>query len=235
MTGSVFVFLLPLLLQPSGALRGALLSESAEPLANARIWILELALSERTRSDGSFVFENVPPGTYQILAETDIRAVAIREATIEAGRTTELALTAELDLLRVNEVVSVTGRADELVGVSDSASEGVVGRKDLEARAVLRPGDLLESVPGMVATQHSGGGKANQFFLRGFNLDHGTDFRVTLDGIPVNMPEPRPRSGLRRSQLPHPGARREGLLSQGSLLCRRGRLLGGRGGAPDVL
>ncbi len=188
MTGSVFVFLLPLLLPPSGALRGALLSESAEPLANARIWILELALSERTRSDGTFVFENVPPGTYQILAETDIRAVATREATVEAGRTTELALTAELDLLRVNEVVTVTGRADELIGVSDSASEGVVGQKDLEARAVLRPGDLLETVPGMVATQHSGGGKANQFFLRGFNLDHGTDFRVTLDGIPVNMP-----------------------------------------------
>ena len=153
MTGSVFVFLLPLLLPPSGALRGALLSESAEPLANARIWILELTLSERTRSDGSFVFENVPPGTYQILAETDIRAVATREATVEAGRTTELALSAELDLLRVNEVVTVTGRADELIGVSDSASECVVGQKDLEARAVLRPGYLLETVPGIsVAT-----------------------------------------------------------------------------------
>jgi TonB dependent receptor/TonB-dependent Receptor Plug Domain/Carboxypeptidase regulatory-like domain len=188
MTGSVYIFLLTLLVPQPGALRGALLSESAEPFANARIWILELARSERTAPDGTFVFENVPPGTYQILAETDIRAVATREATIEAGRTTELALTAELDLLRVNEVVSVTGRADELIGVSDSASEGVVGQRDLEARAVLRPGDLLETVPGMVATQHSGGGKANQFFLRGFNLDHGTDFRVTLDGIPVNMP-----------------------------------------------
>jgi hypothetical protein len=198
MTGRVLVFLLPLMVRLAaasqsdapamGALRGALLSESAEPIANARIWILELARSERTSPDGTFLFEEVPPGTYQILAETDIRAVANRQATVEAGRTTELALTAELDLLRVNEVVSVTGRADELIGVSDSASEGVVGQKDLEARAVLRPGDLLETVPGMVATQHSGGGKANQFFLRGFNLDHGTDFRVSLDGVPVNMP-----------------------------------------------
>ncbi len=172
----------------AGVLRGALLSESGEPLANARIWILELGRLERTAADGSFVFEDVPPGTYQVLAETEIRAVATREATVEAGRTTELALAAELDLLRVNEVVSVTGRADELIGVSDSASEGVVGQKDLAARAVLRPGDLLETVPGMVATQHSGGGKANQYFLRGFNLDHGTDFRVSLDGVPVNMP-----------------------------------------------
>jgi hypothetical protein len=200
MTGRalVFLFLLPLMVRlaagsqsdapPLGALRGALLSESGEPLAHARIWILELGRSERTGPDGTFAFDRVPAGIYQILAETDIRAVASREAIVEAGRTTELALTAELDLLRLNEVVSVTGRADELIGVSDSASEGVVGQRDLEARAVLRPGDLLESVPGMVATQHSGGGKANQFFLRGFNLDHGTDFRVTLDGIPVNMP-----------------------------------------------
>ena len=172
----------------TGVLRGALLSESGEPLANARIWILELGRSERTTSDGSFVFESVPPGTYQVLAETDIQAVATREAVVEAGRTTELSLAAELDLLRVNEVISVTGRADELIGVSDSASEGVVGQEDLAARAVLRPGDLLETVPGMVATQHSGGGKANQYFLRGFNLDHGTDFRVTIDGVPVNMP-----------------------------------------------
>ena len=46
----------------------------------------------------------------------------------------------------------------------------------------------METVPGMIATQHSGGGKANQYFLRGFNLDHGTDFRITVDGVPVNMP-----------------------------------------------
>jgi hypothetical protein len=123
-----------------------------------------------------------------VLAETDVRVVATRQAEVTAGRITDLDLTSELDLARVSEVVSVTGRADDLVGVSDSASEGVVGQEDIAARAVLRPGDLMETVPGMVATQHSGGGKGNQYFLRGFNLDHGTDFRVTLDGVPVNMP-----------------------------------------------
>ena len=46
---------------------------------------------------------------------------------------------------------------------------------------------MLETVPGMVVTQHSGNGKANQYFLRGFNLDHGTDFQLTLDGMPLNM------------------------------------------------
>ncbi|HEY9420006.1 MAG TPA: TonB-dependent receptor [Thermoanaerobaculia bacterium] len=95
---------------------------------------------------------------------------------------------AEEERLQVFEEIEVTGRASDMLGVADSAGEGVTGRKDLERRPILRPGELLETVPGVIITQHSGGGKANQYFLRGFNLDHGTDFRVTVDGIPVNMP-----------------------------------------------
>lgn len=85
-----------------------------------------------------------------------------------------------------NEIV-VTGRRLNLIGKATTASEGRVGREDLEARPLLRSGDLLEFVPGLVATQHSGSGKANQYFLRGFNLDHGTDFATIVDGMPVNM------------------------------------------------
>ncbi len=51
---------------------------------------------------------------------------------------------------------------------------------------MTRPGEVLESVPGLIVTQHSGEGKANQFFLRGFNLDHGTDIALFLDGMPLN-------------------------------------------------
>lgn len=93
----------------------------------------------------------------------------------------------EREELQVYEEIEVVGRASELLGIADSASEGVTGREDLEKRPVLRPGELLETVPGVIITQHSGSGKANQYFLRGFNLDHGTDFRVTVDGIPVNL------------------------------------------------
>ncbi|WP_438865440.1 TonB-dependent receptor [Neptunicella sp.] len=57
----------------------------------------------------------------------------------------------------------------------------------MSVRPLLRTGELMELVPGMVATQHSGSGKANQYFLRGFNLDHGTDFATFVDGMPVNM------------------------------------------------
>jgi len=90
--------------------------------------------------------------------------------------------------LRIYEQIDVTGRASDLVGTADSATEGVTGHEDLEKRPVLRPGEVLETVPGVVITQHSGSGKANQYYARGFNLDHGTDFRITVDGIDVNMP-----------------------------------------------
>ena len=86
------------------------------------------------------------------------------------------------------ERVEVKERADDLVGIATSATEGVTGQADLENRPILRPGELLETVPGLIITQHSGSGKANQYFLRGFNLDHGTDFRVTVADIPINMP-----------------------------------------------
>src|SRR5690349_4053896 len=72
--------------------------------------------------------------------------------------------------------VMVQSTREDLQGTAASASEGVVTSKQLRTRPVLRSGDIMESVPGLVATQHAGEGKANQYFLRGFNLDHGTDF-----------------------------------------------------------
>jgi outer membrane receptor protein involved in Fe transport len=83
--------------------------------------------------------------------------------------------------------IVVTGRATDLIGIAGAASEGVVGKVDLADRPIQRVGELLEVIPGFIATQHSGGGKANQYFLRGFNLDHGTDFAVFADGVPLNM------------------------------------------------
>ncbi|KUJ83149.1 TonB-dependent receptor [Microbulbifer sp. ZGT114] len=85
------------------------------------------------------------------------------------------------------EEVLVIGRRLDLTGEAISASEGEVGPEEIGAWPMLRTGDLMEFVPGMVATQHSGSGKANQYFLRGFNLDHGTDFATTVDGMPVNL------------------------------------------------
>jgi hypothetical protein len=70
---------------------------------------------------------------------------------------------------------------------ADAASEFVYSGERVNAYPASRPGEVLEAVPGLVITQHSGEGKANQYFLRGFNLDHGTDLAITVDGMPVNM------------------------------------------------
>jgi outer membrane receptor protein involved in Fe transport len=85
------------------------------------------------------------------------------------------------------EEVVVWGRQKALIGKALSASEGYVGYADLSTRPMLRVGELVEVIPGMIATQHSGSGKANQYFLRGFNLDHGTDFSAFVDGVPANQ------------------------------------------------
>ena len=84
--------------------------------------------------------------------------------------------------------VEVRAKAENLEGIAAAGSEGVVSSQRLAAVPILRPGEALEMVPGLIVTQHAGDGKANQYFLRGFNLDHGTDFATYVGGVPVNMP-----------------------------------------------
>jgi len=114
-----------------------------------------------------------PAGAFALACSTALPSMALAAAPESADR--------DLD-----EVV-VFGRAEEQIGVADAASEGVVGGADLLVRPMLRVADLLEAVPGMIAAQHSGSGKANQYFLRGFQLDHGTDFTAHIDGMPWNF------------------------------------------------
>ena len=85
------------------------------------------------------------------------------------------------------EEIVVFGRNQDLVGTAEAASEGSVSGADLLVKPLFKTAELLESMPGMVAVQHSGSGKANQYFLRGFNLDHGTDYSVMVDGMPMNL------------------------------------------------
>jgi outer membrane cobalamin receptor len=86
----------------------------------------------------------------------------------------------------MQRVLVDASRASQL-GIADAAGDGSVTQQQLAARTTYRPGELLEATPGLIVSQHSGEGKANQFYLRGFNLDHGTDLRTTVDGMPVNQ------------------------------------------------
>lgn len=85
------------------------------------------------------------------------------------------------------DTVTVESSRISQLGIADAASTGIVTKKQLEARTVYRPGEVLEATPGLIVSQHSGEGKANQFYLRGINLDHGTDLRTTVDGMLVNQ------------------------------------------------
>jgi hypothetical protein len=83
--------------------------------------------------------------------------------------------------------VTAVGRSTNLVGTATAASEGTIGPEEIATRPILRPGELLEEIPGLVISQHSGEGKANQYYLRGFQLDHGTDLESTVDAVPINL------------------------------------------------
>ena len=85
-------------------------------------------------------------------------------------------------------IADLENPAENLVGIASSASQGAITARQLEARPIMRPAEVLEAVPGLIASQHSGEGEVNQYYLRGFNLDHGSDFAVTIAGVPVNLP-----------------------------------------------
>jgi hypothetical protein len=93
-----------------------------------------------------------------------------------------------------DDAIAATGKVETVTvvatGVSnmDAASAGDVSQEQLANQPLLRPGAVLENVPGLIVTQHSGEGKANQYFLRAFNLDHGTDLATEVDDMPINMP-----------------------------------------------
>jgi outer membrane receptor protein involved in Fe transport len=113
---------------------------------------------------------------------TEVAQAAAPKSPAKTARPAKTAATGQ-----VSEVVVTASRLD-LLGVAATASQGAVTQKELELRPVYRVGQLLESTPGLVVTVHSGEGKANQYLLRGFNLDHGTDIANFIDDMPINRP-----------------------------------------------
>ena len=147
------------------------------------------AVQRTTQSDsnGSFTISALPAGNYQLVVSNP--GFETKEIPVTIGPEEAPALLRiSLAVGSVSTTVNVQGRQDDLVGVANSATQGIVGATEIQDRPILRSGEVLEAVPGVIITQHAGGGKANQYFLRGFNLDHGTDFAVFLDDMPLNLP-----------------------------------------------
>jgi hypothetical protein len=146
---------------------------------------------------GAYEFEDVPAGTgeltYRLINFSVLRRTVaiVGGATVNADAVLTLSLSADVIVTAAStfrNVADVENPAENLVGIASAASQGAITAAQLEARPVMRAGEVLETVPGLVVSQHSGEGKANQYYLRGFNLDHGTDFSTTVAGVPVNTP-----------------------------------------------
>lgn len=183
----------------SGRLVGRVLDTTGQALPGAVVEIdtAAAALSATTDAQGRYAIAEVPAGTYVVrVSLTNFVSLLRRNVAITAGAATTEDVTL---FVAASASVVVTGRntfrnlstvetQDELVGVADAASTGVITPAELNERARRRPAEALESVPGLVVSQHSGEGKANQYYLRGFNIDHGTDLAMSVAGMPVNLP-----------------------------------------------
>jgi hypothetical protein len=151
-----------------------------------------------TNESGEYIFDSVATGAYRLsFALVNFAPVIRRDIRLEPAGVVRVDAVLHLTL---SADVTVTGRrtfanladaehpAEDLVGIAQSASQGAVMGRQLDIRPLMRSADVLETVPGLVISQHSGEGKANQYYIRGFNLDHGTDFATTVAGLPVNKP-----------------------------------------------
>ena len=170
---------------------GIVVDASGAVIAGATVQVRSadgrVELTTKSDTNGSFIVAGLPAGVYRfVVSDPDFEA---KEVSVTTGATEQpTLLRIALAVGAVNTSVNVQGRADSLIGIAESASQGTVGAAEIQDRPLLRSGEILEAVPGVIITQHAGGGKANQYFLRGFNLDHGTDFAIFLDGMPLNLP-----------------------------------------------
>ncbi|MES1254518.1 MAG: TonB-dependent receptor [Acidobacteriota bacterium] len=185
----------------TGRITGTVTDETGLALpgvtADLRLLPNGMPVSAVTDGAGGYTFDGLAAGRYQLsFTLINFGTVSHRDIDVAAGVTTvnavmHLALNAEVTVIGKRtfaNLADVDNPAENLVGIAQSASQGAITARQLDVRPILRAGEVLETVPGVIITQHSGEGKANQYFLRGFNLDHGSDLAQTIAGTPVNMP-----------------------------------------------
>jgi hypothetical protein len=190
------------LAQTSGEIRGLITDVTGGPLPGVTVEARRVGSGARsavvTDSDGRYELTGLPDGTYDLsvslinFATYMSNGVVVRlghAITIDVKLT--LALSADVTVTGMSSFTNLADVADpaaDLVGVAFAASQGAVTPRELDTRPIMRASEVLETVPGLVISQHSGEGKASQYYLRGFNLDHGTDFATTVAGMPINLP-----------------------------------------------
>jgi outer membrane receptor protein involved in Fe transport len=187
--------------EPTGVITGAARDDSGRALPGVTVAVERRdggpARSVSTDAGGAFEVSGLPAGRYRVAFRLPSFATSVKAVSLEAGATARVdvilrvALTAEVLVTSRRTFRNLT-ELDEpvggLLGLASAGSEGVVTSRQVEERPVYRVAEVFEAVPGVVITQHSGEGKANQYYVRGFNIDHGTDLATFVAGVPVNMP-----------------------------------------------
>lgn len=173
-------FLLPVFsFAHEGSVRGSIMnSQSGKPLEGASIYIKELNKSAVTNGFGQFMMLHLKPGDYIIsISHLGFENIE-KQVTIEDGVTTDLSISMNTIAANLKEVTISSEKTQSLTTISDI---------DIKLRPINSSQDMMRMVPGLFTSQHQGGGKAEQMFLRGFDIDHGTDINISVDGMPVNM------------------------------------------------
>jgi hypothetical protein len=187
--------------QGTGIVTGTMTDQTGAVLPGASIEIHpkdgSSVLHTITDGMGVYRFETLPPGpavvTFRLINFSTVRRVVTiteggtvtADAVLVVATNADIVITAQRTFRNLAEIANP---AENLIGIASAGSEGAITAAQLAVRPVNRASEILETVPGMVVTQHSGEGKANQYYLRGFNLDHGFDFAQTVAGVPVNLP-----------------------------------------------
>ena len=186
----------PVFAQNGSTVTGVVSDETGGVLPGVTVELLRSGVEAVTATDerGSYRFEGLDSGTVELVFRlinfsTFRREIEVGDEEQTANVVLTLGLTADVVVTgsrTFRNITDLDAPRENLVGIATSASVGAVTSDQLEARPIMRPGEVLEAVPGFITSQHSGEGKANQYYLRGFNLDHGSDFATTLAGVPMN-------------------------------------------------
>ncbi len=174
------LLVLPLIsFSQTGALEGVVYDAATQkPLSDAVIFIENSDLGAISEEAGRFKLRGIPAGEVTFKIALLGYEIGTEKATITAGKTTRITVNLDGSSVNLDEVV---------VHAFNAHNQQNISKIDIKLRPVVNSQEILRMVPGLFMGQHAGGGKAEQIFLRGFDIDHGTDIGLTVDGMPVNM------------------------------------------------
>lgn len=161
-----------------GNLSGTVSNRQGEPISDVNIFIQRINLGTITDKVGRFQLKNIPAGNYDVMLSSVGYQSQQKTVTIKPNENTSLTI-----VLEEGELVL----ADVIVTDQLSVETNTISQVDIKLRPINTSQEILRIIPGLFIAQHAGGGKAEQIFLRGFDIDHGTDINLEVDGLPVNM------------------------------------------------